>query len=149
MIAASYKLPADVTIGGVTSLASAKPFNATTGVDNNGDGTNNDRPVIDGTVVSRYAFRGTPLYSTDLFADYRWPLVRDQALTLRLESFNVFNHANVLARNGTSGDTGTPLATFGQATPGRRASSPAEWFNFRYDSPSECPAQSTSLQLSA
>jgi hypothetical protein len=39
-------------------------------------------------------------------------------LTLRAEVFNLFNHANILGRNGTFGDTGTPLATFGQASPG-------------------------------
>jgi len=35
----------------MTSAASARPFTATTGVDNNGDGLNNDRPVINGVVI--------------------------------------------------------------------------------------------------
>ncbi len=118
VIAGAFRLPLNITVGTTTSLASAKPFNATTGVDNNGDGTNNDRPVIDGAVVSRYAFRGTPISSVDLFADYQVRIQSRRSIVLRLETFNVFNHANVLARNGTYGDTGTPLPTFGQALPG-------------------------------
>src|SRR5262249_36218124 len=40
----SYRFPFNFTAGTLTQLASARPFNATTGVDNNGDGANNDRP---------------------------------------------------------------------------------------------------------
>jgi len=118
VVSASYRLPLDITLGTVTSLASARPFNPTTGVDNNGDGNNNDRPVINGAVAGRYSFRGTPMYDTDLFAEYRLPVQGSQAITFRVEGFNVFNRANVLGRNGTYGDTAAPLATFGQATPG-------------------------------
>src|SRR5262249_39977724 len=41
----SYRFPFDITAGTLTMLASSRPFSATTGVDNNGDGANNDRPV--------------------------------------------------------------------------------------------------------
>jgi hypothetical protein len=108
----------NVTVGTMTSLASAKPFNATTGTDNNGDGVNNDRPVINGSVVGRYAFRGTPIVDTSLFAELKLPLPQSRAVTLRAEGFNVFNHANILGRNGTYGDASAPLATFGQANGG-------------------------------
>ena len=131
VIAASYRLRYDITIGTVNSLASAKPFNATSGVDDNGDGTNNDRPVINGAVVSRYAFRGTPIYDSDVFAEYRLPLPRRQGLLFRAECLNLFNHANVLARNGTYGDTGTPLLTFGQATPGLSSIDPGRMAQFQ------------------
>jgi hypothetical protein len=131
VITFSYRLPGDITVGTLNSLASAKPFNATTGVDDNGDGSNNDRPVINGVVVSRYAFRGTPIYDTDLFAEYRLRIVGARAVTLRAEMFNVFNHANVLARNATYGDTGTPLATFGQATPGLASIDPGRMVQFQ------------------
>jgi hypothetical protein len=131
VIFASHRFPFDVTAGIVTSLASAKPFNGTTGVDNNGDGSNNDRPVINGSVASRYAFRGTPIYDTDLFAEYRLKIQDSQAITFRVEAFNVFNHANILARNGTFGDTGTPPATFGQATPGLSSIDPGRMVQFQ------------------
>src|SRR5205085_10232139 len=42
VITLSYQLPLNFTAGTVTTLASARPFNATTGIDNNGDGANND-----------------------------------------------------------------------------------------------------------
>lgn len=131
VIIGSYRLPYDITIGTVNSLASAKPFNSTTGADNNGDGTNNDRPVVNGVVVSRYGFRGTPIYDTDLFAEYRLKIQGSQAVTFRIEGFNVFNHANVLARNATYGDTGTPPATFGQATPGLASIDPGRMVQFQ------------------
>jgi hypothetical protein len=114
----SYRLPYDVTVGTLSSFASSRPFNPTTGVDNNGDGNNNDRPVINGAVAGRYSFRGTSVSDVSLFGEVRLRLFDTRAITLRLEGFNMFNNANVLARNGVYGDTGTPLPTFGQATPG-------------------------------
>jgi len=131
VVSGAYRLPFDVTVGAMLQAASAKPFNPTTGVDNNGDGNNNDRPVINGAVAGRYAFRGAPISSTDLFADYRVPIGRSRAITLRAEAFNVFNHANVLARNGTYGDTGTALPTFGQATPGLASIDPGRMMQFQ------------------
>ncbi|HYM24573.1 MAG TPA: TonB-dependent receptor [Vicinamibacterales bacterium] len=130
VVAASYRFPLKITAGGVVSLASAKPFNPTTGVDNNGDGNNNDRPVINGVVAGRYSFRGTVLYDTSLFAEYRVKL-RGPAATLRLEGFNVFNRANVLGRNGAYGDATTPLATFGQALPGLANIEPGRMLQFQ------------------
>jgi hypothetical protein len=118
VITASYRLPLDVTVGTVTSLASARPFNATTGVDNNGDGVNNDRPVVDGSVVSRYAFRGTAIYDVSLFGEIRRPIANGSGVSLRVEGFNVFNRANVLGRNAVFGNAATALPTFGQASPG-------------------------------
>jgi hypothetical protein len=120
----TYRLPYNITAGTVVQLASSRPFNATTGIDNNGDGNNNDRPVINGAVVSRYAFRGTPTSETAVFGD--WALkFAGRSFTVRGEIFNLFNHANVLGRNGTYGDALTPLFTFGQATPGLASIDPA------------------------
>ncbi len=127
----SYRLPYNVTVGTLTSLASSKPFNPTTGVDNNGDGNNNDRPVINGAVAGRYSFRGTPISDVSLFGEVRLKVLATRAVTLRVEGFNIFNNANVLARNGTYGDTGTPLTTFGQATPGLASIDPGRMVQFQ------------------
>jgi hypothetical protein len=114
VIALSYHLPHDITTGTVTQLASARPFNATTGIDNNGDGANNDRPVIDGAVVAKSAFRGTGTQDVAAFVEKRVHF-HDKSLLLRLEGFNLFNHGNILGRAQTIyGDTGTANATFGQ-----------------------------------
>jgi len=131
VVTASYRLPYDVTVGTVTQLASARPFNPTTGADNNGDGNNNDRPVIDGAVAGRYSFRGTPNYDAAVFGEVGLRVLPGRTVTLRVEGFNLFNHANVLGRNGTFGDTGTPLATFGQASPGLSNIEPGRMVQFQ------------------
>jgi hypothetical protein len=110
-----YHFPAGFTAGTVSMFASARPFNSTTGVDNNGDGANNDRPVINGQVVRKSAFRGTGTQDVSIFVENRIRLSERTALQLRLEGFNIFNHGNYLGRGQTIyGDTGTPLSTFGQ-----------------------------------
>jgi hypothetical protein len=110
-----YLFPYNITAGTVTQLASARPFNATTGVDNNGDGINNDRPVIDGKVVGRSAFRSTPTSDVSVFLEGRIKRTERMSLLLRIEGSNVFNHGNFLGRGqAVYGDTGTPNATFGQ-----------------------------------
>jgi Carboxypeptidase regulatory-like domain/TonB dependent receptor-like, beta-barrel len=111
----SYQLPLHITAGTLTQFASARPFNATTGIDNNGDGANNDRPVIDGTVVSKSAFRGTATSDVGLFVEDRIRTSERTSILLRVEGFNLFNHGNYLGRGQTTyGDTGTPNPTFGQ-----------------------------------
>jgi hypothetical protein len=123
VITLSYKLPYNFTVGTLTQMASARPFNATTGVDNNGDGATNDRPVIDGKVIAKSAFRGTPTSEVAIFAENRIRLSESMALLLRFEGFNIFNHANMLGRGQTvystvvgGLDTATPRADFGVLT---------------------------------
>jgi hypothetical protein len=114
VISFSYNLPWNITAGTVTQLASARPFNATTGVDNNGDGANNDRPVVDGKVMSKSAFRGTGTQDISVFAEGRLK-VQGKTLMLRVEAFNLTNHGNILGRAQTTyGNTATVNNTFGQ-----------------------------------
>ena len=115
VITFSYKLPYNFTAGTLAQLASARPFTATTGVDNNGDGANNDRPVINGSVISKSAFRGTATSEVAIFVENRIKLSERMSLLLRLEGFNIFNHANMLGRGVTVyGDATTAAPTFGQ-----------------------------------
>jgi len=111
----SYKFPFNITAGTLTQFASSRPFSATTGVDNNGDGANNDRPVINGKIISKSAFRGTPTSEVAVFIEDRIKTSERTAILLRLEGFNIFNHGNFLGRGQTVfGDTTTPNPTFGQ-----------------------------------
>jgi len=111
----TYRFPYNFTAGTLTQLASARPFNSTTGIDNNGDGANNDRPVVDGRVISKSAFRGTPTSDVAIFIENRIKLSERTAILLRLEGFNLLNHGNFLGRGVTTyGDAATPAATFGQ-----------------------------------
>ncbi len=114
VITVSYQLPYNVTAGTVTQLASARPFNATTGVDNNGDGANNDRPVVNGAVIGKSTFRGTGTQDVSLFVEERVKF-GGRAVLFRLEGFNLFNHGNILGRAQTTyGDIATVNNTFGQ-----------------------------------
>ena len=111
----TYKFPYHITAGTLSQFASARPFNATTGVDNNGDGANNDRPVVDGKVISKSAFRGTATSDVGLFVESRIKPSERTTILLRLEGFNLLNHGNFLGRGQTVyGDTGTASPTFGQ-----------------------------------
>ncbi len=114
VFALTYQLPHNLSIGTVTQLASARPFNAVTGVDNNGDGANNDRPVVDGKVIGKSSFRGTGTQDVNAFVEGRVKVAGGRSLLLRLEGFNLFNHANILGRaQQTYGNTATINSTFG------------------------------------
>ena len=114
VITFTYQLPYNITAGTVTQLASARPFNSVTGIDNNGDGANNDRPVIDGVVIGKSAFRGTGTQDVALFLEGRIKGA-GRTILLRLEGFNLFNHGNILGRAQTTyGDIATVNSTFGQ-----------------------------------
>jgi hypothetical protein len=111
----TYNLPLGITAGTFMQFASARPFSAVTGIDNNGDGLNNDRPVINGSVVGKSTFLGTPTSDVSVYLEDRVKLGERLALVLRIEGFNLFNHGNYLGRGQTTyGDTGTVNPTFGQ-----------------------------------
>ena len=122
VITFTYQLPYHITAGTVTQLASARPFNAVTGIDNNGDGANNDRPVVDGAVIAKSAFRGTATQDVGMFLEGRIKPA-GKTILLRLEGFNLFNHANILGRAQTTyGDLAAVNNTFGQVVaPGTAA----------------------------
>jgi len=114
VISFSYQFPWNISAGTVSMFASARPFNATTGVDNNGDGSNNDRPVVNGVVLGKSAFRGTGTQDVSAFVEYRLRM-HAQTVLFRLEGFNLVNHGNYLGRGQTIyGDADTASSSFGQ-----------------------------------
>lgn len=119
VITFNYRFPFDITGGTVSMFASSRPFNSTTGIDNNGDGINNDRPVINGAIIGKSAFRGTPTSDVAAFVEKRFRISESKAIVVRLEGFNLFNHGNFLARgNTTYGDGPVAAPTFGQFVAG-------------------------------
>lgn len=115
VITFNYRFPWNITAGTVSMFASARPFNATTGADNNGDGVNNDRPVVDGVVIGKSTFRGTPTSDVAAFVEDRIKLTERTSLVLRLEGFNLLNHGNFLGRGVTVwGPNAVAAPTFGQ-----------------------------------
>ena len=114
VITVSYRFPWRFTAGTLSQFATGRPFNATTGVDNNGDGIQNDRPFIDGAVIRKSAFRGSGTQDVSIFVENRIRLSERMALLLRLEGFNILNHTNMLARGVTVYGNGTsPNPDFG------------------------------------
>jgi hypothetical protein len=130
VLTAWYGFPWQIDLGTATSLASGRPFNATTGNDNNGDGVNSDRPILNGGVVPRNFGRGTPLYSMDLFLQKNFRIADRVNLTFRAESFNTLNHYNIVGRNGTFGQATAPLATFGTPLGGISSVEPTRQLEF-------------------
>ena len=109
------RVPFDLVVGGVATAASGRPYNITTGTDNNGDGANTDRPVIGGQVLGRNAGKGSSIFDLSAFVEKDFAISRGMRLALRAEAFNLTNHTNIVGRNAVFGNdpAGTPLSTFG------------------------------------
>lgn len=124
------RLPLALNFGGVATYASGRPFNITTGLDNNGDGANTDRPVINGRVIGRNAGRGDSVYDLSLFLERDFPMGAF-TLGLRGEVFNVTNHENVVGYNGVWGNGADPLPTFGLPLGGINNVDPGRQYQFQ------------------
>jgi hypothetical protein len=129
-LSGSYELPWKFTVGTWLVAASGRPFNVTTGVDNNGDGSTADRPFVNGAVVSRNFGKGTPVYDWSSFVAKRINLTERFNLELRAEGFNLTNHNNIVGRNGTWGNAATPVATYGTPLGGINNVDPGREFQF-------------------
>jgi len=136
-ISGFYQLPYGFATGTWTTLASARPYDITTGVDNNGDSTISDRPVINGAVIGRNTGRGTPTYDAGVFIEKEFPVWERVRLSVRAEGSNVFNHSNVVLRQGVYGNlaSGLPDASvspgLGQGLGGIANVDPGRQFQFQ------------------
>lgn len=125
-----YELPWRFTLGATAFLASGQPFNITTGVDNNADGSNSDRPVIDGRVIPRNFGRGSATYDFAASLQKSCRITEHLNLLFRVEAFNVFNHPNIYGRNGIWGDAETPARGFGNPLGGISNVGPSRQIQF-------------------
>jgi hypothetical protein len=128
VISGYYQLPLNFIFGGVATLASGRPYNITVGTDVNGDGSTADRPFdfTTGTFVGRDTGRGTPVYDTSVFIERDFALSERVYVGVRAESFNIFNHPNIVARNGVISQS-----TFGQGIGGINGVDPGREFQFQ------------------
>jgi hypothetical protein len=124
------ELPWQFVLRTSTSLSSGRPFNVTTGYDNNGDNVTSDRSAINGGIASRNFGRGTPLYSLDLFLQKVFRLSERVHLPFRTEAINTLNHDNIVGRDGIYGQGTTPLATYGTPKGGTSNLEPNRQFQF-------------------
>jgi Carboxypeptidase regulatory-like domain/TonB dependent receptor-like, beta-barrel len=117
-LSGTYSLPWGFLISGFAQMGSGFPYNVTTGVDNNGDGNNTDRPVVNGMVIPRDWGRAPAIYDFDFALQKGFKIGERMNMNLRAESFNTFNHLNTFSRNGVYGNAATPVTTFGQPVGG-------------------------------
>lgn len=126
-----WRMPLQFVLGGTASAASGRPYNITTGVNNNGDGARGgDRPVVNGAVISRDTGRGNATYDLSLSVARSFALAQGATLTLRVEGFNLTNHANVYGYNGVYGNGAAPLASLGTPLGGVNNEDPGRQFQF-------------------
>jgi hypothetical protein len=127
-----YAAPFKINIGGVATLATGLPYNVTTGVNNSGDtGATTDRPVINGAVIGRNTGRGTAIYDVQPFVERSFVLWKEKVrMNLRMEAFNVLNHANFVGFSGTYGNGATAGAGFGAPLAGITNQLPARQLQF-------------------
>jgi hypothetical protein len=93
-----FFLPAGFDVSTTTRLTSGRPFNATVGSagDLNRDGQTTDRPMVDGAIMPRNAFRNTAFSNVDLRVERAFELPAQKGrIILSVDLFNVFNADNV------------------------------------------------------
>ena len=132
VLSGTFVAPLKIYLGGISTLGSALPYNIVTGTNNSGDtGATADRPVVNGTVISRNAGRGRPIYDISPFIERRFPIRSDRlAIDLRAEAFNVFNHPNFVGYVSIWGNRATPPANLGAPLTGITNQLPARSLQF-------------------
>jgi hypothetical protein len=104
-------------LSGMVQYYSALPLNIVTGA-NTIQGTP-ARPIVNGAYISRNGGEGSDFFNVNARVTRAFALGEHMRLEAIAEAFNVLNHRNNLAKNGTFG-TGAyptnPLPSFGQVT---------------------------------
>lgn len=120
VVSGTYAAPYRFVLGGVVTLTSRLPYNIVTGSTNSGDFTaTTDRPVIDGSVVSRNAGRGGPTYDVSPMVERSFALPSSGVqFNIRAEAFNLLNHANFVGYSGIYGNGPQPGKGFGEPLTG-------------------------------
>lgn len=95
-----FFLPHGFEVSSAIRLRSGTPLNSTSGADLNGDGVNNDRPIlVPGVILQRNYFRNRSLYDIDMRAQKGFNFGERQRLTFSAEFFNILNLPNILFPN--------------------------------------------------
>ncbi len=130
-MSATYNLPWGFMLSAGWQAGSGFPFNITTGVDNNGDGNNSDRPVINGVrSYGRDAGQAPATYDFNFALQKSIHMTERASLILRAESYNTSNHLNLYSLNGVYGNAASPVATFGTPVGGLANVGPPRMMQF-------------------
>jgi hypothetical protein len=103
------------SIGVALQAYGGKPVNVITGMDANGDGIFNDRPL--GGFAPRNSLHGPSLVNLDMNIQHEFKFKKEQkdgpTLAVTLNVFNVLNHVNDLNYNGVIGPNfGQPSSSY-------------------------------------
>ena len=91
------RAPLGIQVSSISALQSGRPFDITTGVDNNGDGHLKDRPAGAG----RNSGRAAPTYIWDMRVARPFKIGERVEISPTADIFNVVNHANFDAESFT------------------------------------------------
>jgi hypothetical protein len=128
LVNGNVSMPFGFAMGTVMRFTAGRPFNAVAGTDVNKDGQNTDRPIVDGVMLPRNAFRNTGFKNVDLRIQKDLATSAMGRVSIVADFLNVFNFANVqLAGAALTYGPGTvvqngvtvpqaPPAAFGQLT---------------------------------
>jgi hypothetical protein len=105
-------LPYGFEVSSAIRLRSGNPINVTSGADLNGDGVNNDRPLlVPGLTYRRNDFRNRSIYDVDLRLQKGFTLGERKRLVFTSEFFNLLNRSNIIF---PSANTATSSGQAGQ-----------------------------------
>jgi hypothetical protein len=91
----NVSLPFGFAVGTVMRFTSGRPFNAVAGTDLNKDGQNTDRPIVDGVMLPRNAFRNTGFRNVDLRIQKDLAIGPSRRVSVVADFLNLFNFSNV------------------------------------------------------
>ncbi|MDQ1613873.1 MAG: hypothetical protein QOG00_3804 [Pyrinomonadaceae bacterium] len=92
-----FFLPYGFEVASAIRLRSGNPINPTAGADLNGDGVNNDRPLlVPGLTYLRNDYRNRSIYDVDLRLQKGFSLGERKRLVFSSEFFNVLNRSNII-----------------------------------------------------
>jgi hypothetical protein len=92
-----FFLPYGFEVSSAVRLRSGNPINPTAGADLNGDGVNNDRPLlVPGLTYRRNDYRNRSIYHVDLRLQKGFDFNERQRLVFSSEFFNVLNRSNII-----------------------------------------------------
>jgi hypothetical protein len=107
-----FFLPYGFEVASAIRLRSGNPINPTAGADLNGDGVNNDRPLlVPGLTYLRNDFRNRGIFDVDLRLQKGFSLGERKRLVFSSEFFNVLNRSNIIF---PSANTATSSGASGQ-----------------------------------
>ena len=91
-----FFLPYGFEVASAIRLRSGTPINSLVGADLNGDGNNNERPmIVPGIELARNYFINRPLFDVDLRVQKGFKFGEKRRLVLSSEFFNILNRSNL------------------------------------------------------